>query len=574
MGMYNEKEKIEVRQSIFLKAIQLLTNQRKKCTISSPDYIKRLKNYFIRNDVHEYDKKHAKMLRDETITSWEHYYDSLLQKKDVSNLKVAFLSGPNPENDIKVLINNGILEENIWAFENEDSAYSEAVENLVWLYPKAKIIKGKIDNFFANTPIKFDIIYLDFCGPIMSVKSKCIKTLNKMLEYHSLNSPGILITNFALPSEENSKEIFQALIKLASLYLYPKEFISETIQPGEWSMEQEEWYELIKSDFEYYYGEFITRFIMDYTSVFLPFTKLAGSDEYFRTFFKLSKKELSDSLKKIYYFDEEVLNREVTELDNDDTIEVHSMDELYDILNKKDNNVGRKKAVHKESNIYDDCGGHMYQEMNFYSIIWGLKSMDEKYGVMPEFFDAYFKRFAKSFLSQVCGERQVSDMKGELQVIDKVAVIYYMIFAGMDAHYSDKLKRIYNMNIENIAPQFCDVFTFQSIIGLLLGQVTVPYHINVKETKRWTYKAKETRMYTDMFVMDECRYIYDMMPTIDMIENILSDIDYQLCYRFALDGLNKNQFNYNNELFYGNAIVGRNIKGFEASVFSERKKVN
>jgi len=121
---------------------------------------------------------------------------------------------------------HGILKENIWAFENDNKVYSEAVDNLL--------------------------------------------ALNKLLEYHSLNSPGVLITNFALPSKVESKEAYQSLAKLASLYLYPKKYINENFQPGEWGMDQNEWYEFVKKDFENYYGEFITRFIMDYASVFLP----------------------------------------------------------------------------------------------------------------------------------------------------------------------------------------------------------------------------------------------------------------------------------------------------------------
>lgn len=554
--MYMEKEKCEVRESVILGAIEILTKNRRNATISSTEHIKKLKKYMENGSSYKKDKQFAKMLKETTINSWANYYDSLLQDKDISNLKVAFLSGPNPENDIKVLISQGILEENIWAFEYENSLYCDAVENLMKIYPKAKIFKGKIDVFFKNTPIKFDIIYLDFCGPIMSRKSKCIRTLNKMLEYHSLNSPGVVITNFSLPTKEESEETYNSLTKLASLYLYPKDYINEEVQPGEMGIDQDEWFELIKKNFEYYYGEFITRFIMDYASIFLPFANIAASKEYFEMFFNLSLKELKDSLKKIYYAEEY-------------TTEEYTTEEYID----------RKKFcewinnIDKEKNIYDDCGGNMYEDMRFYSILWGLKSLDEKYGVMPNFFDENFKRFAKSFLNQVSGERQVPGLKGELQVIDKVAIIYYMIFGGMNAHYSEKLKKIYNMDRKKFFPQFCDVFTFQSIIGLLFGQLTVPYHINVKETKRWTYKSKETKMYTDMFVMDECRYIYDMMPTIDMIENTLLDIDYQLCYRFALDGLVKNQLNYNNELFFGNAIVGRDIKGFEESIFSERKTV-
>ncbi|MCD6184208.1 MAG: hypothetical protein J7K84_00230 [Deltaproteobacteria bacterium] len=41
-------------------------------------------------------------------------------QKKPENLKVAYLSGPNPENDLRVFCEAGILPENIWAFESGD----------------------------------------------------------------------------------------------------------------------------------------------------------------------------------------------------------------------------------------------------------------------------------------------------------------------------------------------------------------------------------------------------------------------------------------------------------------------
>ena len=62
-------------------------------------------------------------------------------------------------------------------------------------------------------------------------------------------------------------------------------------------------------------------------------------------------------------------------------------------------------------------------------------------------------------------------------------------------------------------------------------------------------------MYTDVFVMDECRYIYDMVPTVDMILGTVDDIQTQLLYRFVLDALDKHLFYYNREQFDGNAAT-------------------
>jgi hypothetical protein len=122
--------------------------------------------------------------------------------------------------------------------------------------------------------------------------------------------------------------------------------------------------------------------------------------------------------------------------------------------------------------------------------------------------------------------------------------------------------------------QFCDLVLFHQIKELLFRQIAVPYHINIEKTKRWTYLAKDTRMFMDMIILDECRYIYDWMPTIDMIEAGMDSIDRQLCYRFALDALSKHSRWYNNEYFFGTAVIDQFKKGFEAKVLAPRVRIN
>ena len=565
--MYNEPEKNEIREKIIRSSIEILTAKRKYSTITNPQYIKKVQKFLKEDSWHESDHKLVGMLSTDTFNSWEKYYKSLLIDKNASNLKVAFLAGPNPENDMKILIDNGILEENIWAFESNNNLYKEAVNNLIDKFPKSKIYKGKIENFFSNTPIKFDIVYLDFCGPIMvkSNKNKSIVTLLKLIKSHALNSPGVLITNFALPSEEQDKQGRELLAKLTTLYLYPKRFINSKICISEQGIEINEMIKLVEENLEFYYGEFISRLIMDLASVIVPYSKLANNKEYFNNFFDISENDKKKALRNLEECNENISLYQEKEIN--DYKEYYTKEDLEKILNEYNNYSDGQGCEMEEKGVNDDVGGWIGSHTDFFSIPWTFCAMNEEEDeILSNICDETFRDYAKAFLSQISEDRK--------ETIDGIKLIYYMIFTEVNKHYSEKLKKVYNVDWRKIAPQFCDVFTFHSIIGVLLGQVTVPYHVNVKETRRWTYKAKSTQMFTDMFVLDECRYIYDMMPTIDMIVNSLKNIDYQLCYRFALEGLYKNQLLYNSEFFEGNAVVGRNHEGFEEAEFEDREFIN
>ena len=145
--------------------------------------------------------------------------------------------------------------------------------------------------------------------------------------------------------------------------------------------------------------------------------------------------------------------------------------------------------------------------------------------------------------------------------------------SGQENYWSETIKKLYdNHNIWSFH-QFCDLVLFHQIIEALFRQVAVPYHVNISETKRWSYKAKDTPMFMDMLVLDECRYLYDWMPTADMFSHAVKDIERQLSYRFVLDGVAKHRRWYSPEYFFGTAIVDQGENGFTAKTLEPRKLI-
>ncbi|MDE3022806.1 MAG: hypothetical protein KGI54_13275 [Pseudomonadota bacterium] len=80
-------------------------------------------------------------------------------------------------------------------------------------------------------------------------------------------------------------------------------------------------------------------------------------------------------------------------------------------------------------------------------------------------------------------------------------------------------------------------------------------------------------MYMDMIILDECRYLYDWMPTTGMFSNAIKDIERQLSFRFALDEVAKHRRWYNPEYFFGTAVVDHFTKGFSAKTLKPREAI-
>ena len=77
-------------------------------------------------------------------------------------------------------------------------------------------------------------------------------------------------------------------------------------------------------------------------------------------------------------------------------------------------------------------------------------------------------------------------------------------------------------------------------------------------------------MFTDISVYDECRYIYEWVPSIHQIKTAFENNSFQYIFRFGLDGLVKSRQELNNEFFYQGTVVPNNIEGFEQQNLPKR----
>lgn len=539
MSSYLEPEKNKARSAVISSAIEALTKNRSISTLARRSYVRDVRDHFLRED-DSYDALVAKHLSDETVERWESFYDSIVQIRSPENLKVAYLSGPNPENDLRVFCEAGVLPENIWAFESESSTYSDAIVSaLNSEFPFIKIINGGLDTFIEASPQRFDIIYLDFCGPLPSrnKKQKTLTALTRILAKHALSSPGALITNFSLPTNEQDEVGRLLLSKLVSCYLYPKSFIEDNESEENFSegavvngFNPDEWHEKVSGDLDYYYGQFVTRLLIDHASLISTYNRFPKKNFLYNKFFNADENSLLKDLKDRYFH-----------------------------FNDED----------------EGGGGNVIVDSGQYPILWTLAALDKSLNQedcnYPQFIfeDEEFARFAEQFLSQL----DINGNRNEL--ISSFAITSFLLDegAGQEQLWSSNLKELYSRHNFRDYHQFCDLVLFHQIFEALFRQVAIPYHVNISETKRWSYKAKDTPMYMDMLIFDECRYLYDWMPTADMFERAISDIERQLSYRFALDGVAKHRRWYNPEYFFGTAVVDQYTQGFEAKILKPRETI-
>ncbi len=277
MKLYAEPKKILARQRVIASAIAALTADRSNATLCRRTYVREVRDSLIASG--GYDAAAAAQLTNDTIERWEGFYDSITQSRDAKNLKVAYLCGPNPENDLRVFCAAGILPENIWAFESDADIHDKAVTSaLASEFPFIKIINSGVDTFLEASPMRFDIIYLDFCGPLPSrnKKQKTLLAISRVLARHALNSPGALITNVSLPTKGGDPAGRVLLAKLVACYLYPKDFLegapgTTPEGPTAQGYDFDEWFAIVSKDFENYYGQFVTRVLMDHASFISPY---------------------------------------------------------------------------------------------------------------------------------------------------------------------------------------------------------------------------------------------------------------------------------------------------------------
>ncbi|HDX6448656.1 TPA: hypothetical protein RPM92_004568, partial [Escherichia coli] len=112
MVTYKQDVKEKSRIEIWTKAIRKLTIDRDNQRILRPNYIRRLWDY-------AFDEILPNEEPDESIIdSWTIFSNSMYESKQPQQLKIAYFCGPEPENDLEVMISLGVQISNVWAIES------------------------------------------------------------------------------------------------------------------------------------------------------------------------------------------------------------------------------------------------------------------------------------------------------------------------------------------------------------------------------------------------------------------------------------------------------------------------
>jgi len=570
---YDQPTKRRARREALTHAVELVTTRRNQASVVDAGHVNRVRA-FLRTSDNNADQYAGSACKDGDIASWVSFRDSAIGSRSASEITVAYLAGPEPENDLNVLLELGVRPENIWAFEIEKGHIQTGWSSLKVLKQRGvKFIPASIEDFFISTPRRFDIIYFDACGPLPSPSAHTSRILVTLFRHSALEPLGILITNFSRPDifDDTQRKAFSFLI---ASYLHPKLFLEapqggntdgagalgyylnpsealladiEAIEGSEegesHSIRETEIFErIVEAEFDHYYGTYITRSLIDIASIIAPTIRLMSGDLYKIAF--PGKLENAIARGKTYvHFDPSVYQ-----------------DSEIDEFNPHGDDIAERP----------DTAGDAICDSDLYSLLATLAACGA-YGESPDW--APPPADAKKLINAWRASLKGKNGPGKHEIHDIVAAFY--AWRHDPSLWSDAMKRLADFPYRERMTQLCDVPTSELAFYPVFAQLSYPSHPNIRETKRFLYQAegRQTPMFMDVIAFDECRYVYDWLSALHLVPEDWSEPSAQLTFRFAVDAIAKELRWFGDDFLSGCHVVGIN-QGFPASELSARVNLN
>lgn len=534
---YKQEVKEKSRIEIWSNAVKKLTVDRDRQRILKPSYIRRLWDY-------AFDEVLSRHAPDEKIIdAWVDFSNNSYEKKQPQQLKVAYFCGPEPENDLAIMVELGILVENVWAIESDRGAYQSAIRKTKEHYPTLKVFNGSISDLLKITSFKFDIIYLDFTGFLFGRQSKPLQTINSVFENDSLNDLGILVINSCLPdkNDENIEFLasyFRSQPFLESDILYgnkkrkhfaegidahgfiEREHYDSAVAEGDldYVKGQPIYEDAISENFEAAYSAFSSHYPAMVAGYIQPMWRVANNPALKRMLLKIDDQ-------KIKY----CIERMATIPDYDLSATCNEDDEPEDALNLS--------------------GGEVF-ESNQEFPIWN-----------------FMLRLKKS-KSPVCKYwyEQFSKKIGSLSLLESVQI--YDLLRNAKNSYSEILSETLSDSINKVASVlpdqyggvFCDVPMPHLWVELAINHLGNAYHINTDQHWRAKYQAKTREMYLDMFVFDNCRSLYNWLPMVNLYGHDMASVERQIIVRSCMDAITKQNHFSAFFSYFGANLIGVGTK--------------
>ena len=502
-SQYIEKSKKESRSKLIEHAIRCLTTERSTSVCVKRDDVARVwKQLHESGKAGEYFIEKERQEIEEEIGYWEHFHDSQVQTRRPSDLRVCYLGGDNPIDDLEVLVANGVLCQNVWAVE-KDSKKLEKVWNAIKnsTLRKVKLFNGGVLNFLKDFPGQFDIIYFDACGSLTAAKQNTLKVIGYVFLYDKLTPPGALITNFSFPPQDTRQEspaISQDVYldkEREMINFLVKEYMNYrlcNVLGKDNSPENNAEYLSERTD-EDNYGDYVSFQVIDSAYLFIPAQRMLWS-----------KGKLL--LGQIFNFSSEV--ESTPEGTNEISIKTTRNQELMASLKELNQKYDRFLHQRKMAGI-DLEKSNSYCEAFVAEIFPDLKSLPkEGNSSVPS---TPLPLSSPRYIIQFCND------------------------------LSKCLVPLLKADIDERILSCWDVATPEQIIchlaDLFYGQVAYPLFPVMDKLFRLRYTSEKRQMFGDVFVFDKCRYLYDQFLSVDCAG--FAEPKQQILFTMVVDGLYK-----------------------------------
>ena len=503
----NEESEKESRSKLVQHAVRCLTTERITSVCVKRDHVARvweqLRESGKANECFTEKERHE--IKTE-IDQWELFHDSQVQTKKPSDLRVCYLGGDNQIKILEVLVANGVRCHNVWAVKKDSKELAKAwnaVKNSE--LGNVRLFKGDILTFLKDFRGQFDIIYFDASGTLPAAKQNTLKVIGYVFLHDKLTSPGALITNFSFPPQDTQQEN-----SASSQHVYvdkEREMINFLVKEymkyrlckvmGRNSLPNVNSEYLSKKTDEDNYGDYISFQVIDSAYLFIPAQRMLSS----------KGKSLWG---KIVNFSS--ILESTTKGTNEKSMKEKRNQELMASL----------KELKERYNSLFFCRRKMeesfVEESNSCCKAWVAEIFPDwkSKPSLPR------KRNSATFLTPLL----FSSPSYVIQVCKDVSKCFVpLLKADVDKRF----------------PSCCDVATPEQatclVADLLYGQMAYPSFPVMDKLFRLKYTSKKRQMFSDVFIFDKCRYLYEQFPTVDCA--CFAEPEQQMVFRMIVDGLRK-----------------------------------
>ena len=494
-GLYDNPVKKKCRSDVLSHAIRCLTTGRQTSACVQRGHVRRVWKQLQESGESQafYNPQVIDSIENE-IRQWEIFHEGRIQSRNPSELTVCYLGGENPINDLKVLVDNGVLPQNVWAVEKKSKKYEEAWTAIRGsTFRNVRLFEGDILSFMKDFPGNFDIIYFDACGTLPSAKQNTLKFIGYVFRYNKLTSPGALITNFSFPQEQSTSDSNEKDLRGLLVTEYLKYRLYNTLM-SKGSLEENAKF-LDERSLKDNYGDYITYQVLDSAYLYIPALRMLTStnplwDQMLRT-----KKGFQDFLKTC------------------------------------------RGSYLGDGSIGDEKLGDTSEVSPMWKCGFALEELQND------------NPLCKTWISQILPDwDSTPNLKTEklplLLLTHLLSHYNFFISKFTNGKFHEKcLEPLENALREMQYPRFAKAVDLDStkslVAGLLYGQMAYPSFPVVEKMLRLHYTGNTRQMFTDVFIFDQCRYVYEQFPSISCAFFAITEPVQQIVFRMVVDGLRK-----------------------------------